>query len=377
MSIARSSSRFAQASGSLPEVERREGGRDVGLEVEEAAPVDLVVEHRVPGRPLLHELGEEAGLVERVPLRGQRREEPVAQGAAAPVGDHLPLVGLDHVRRHRVARLRPRVEDAQVLEAVAGQLGERGHGLRGRAALADDQLALAEVDRLLLAEVEERAGAHHRDRPAAVVLAVEAGEEDGALGRDRGRRLEAAAAQGFGAGVHGVSLRSARRGRARGRARRGSRVARATAGRARRARTRGRGGGPWARRSGGRGGGSPGGRPARPATRAAVAARSASASVWPGTTGTRIQTSAWTAASARRFVEDRRGREAGERAVARVVHELHVEQEQVDERGEREQALARREAAGVDGGVDPGGAAGLEERRAGTPAGRAARRRRT
>ena len=241
--------------GVLRVVEGREGGRDVGLGVEEAAPVDLVVEDRVPRRPLLHELGEEAGLVEGVPLRGQRGEEPVAEGAAAPVGDHLPLVGLDHVGGHGVARLRARVEDPQVLHAVTGELRERGHRLRGGAALADDQFAVAQVDLLLLAEVEEGAGPHHRDGPAAVVLAVEAGEEDGPLGRDRGSGVEAQAAQGFGPGVHGLSLRSARRGRGRGRARRGSRVARAVAGRGRRARTRVRGGGPWAPRSGGRGAG--------------------------------------------------------------------------------------------------------------------------
>ena len=61
-------------------------------------------------------------------------------------------------------------------------------------------------------------------------------------------------------------------------------------------------------------------------------------------------------------VEDRRGREAGEGEVARVVHELHVEEEEVHERGEGEEALAGREAAGVDRGVQGGGAARLEER---------------
>ena len=85
--------------GVAAEVEGGDGGGDVVLEVEQAAPVDLVVEDGVAGRALLHELGEEAGLVGGVPLRGQGLEEAVAQRAAPPVGDDVPLVGRDDLRR--------------------------------------------------------------------------------------------------------------------------------------------------------------------------------------------------------------------------------------------------------------------------------------
>ena len=70
-------------------------------------------------------------------------------------------------------------------------------------------------------------------------------------------------------------------------------------------------------------------------------------------------------------------RQPGQLEVALVVDELDVEEEEVDEGGEASERLAGGEAAGVDGGVDPRGPAGLEERRAGTRPGRAARRPRT
>jgi len=100
----------------------------------------------VAGRALLHELGEAAGRVRIEPVLGQLGEHLVAQGAAAPERDDLALVLGNDGRVHLVLRLRARVEDAQVLGAVAGQLGVRRHRLRPRAALADDHLAVANQD---------------------------------------------------------------------------------------------------------------------------------------------------------------------------------------------------------------------------------------
>ena len=107
------------------EIEGRLRRRDVGFEVEHPLAVELAVGHGVAGRALLHELGEAARRVGVEPVLRQLAEHLVAQRAAAPEGDDLALVVVDDRRVDLVLRLRARVEDAQILGAVAGQLGIR------------------------------------------------------------------------------------------------------------------------------------------------------------------------------------------------------------------------------------------------------------
>ncbi len=107
---------------------------------------------------------------------------------------------------HAIPGLRTRVEDLQVLDAVAGQFREGGHDLRCRAALADDEFLVAEVEGLVLAEMEERPGAHHRHGVASGVGLVELGEQHGAFGGKAGRRVQALLAEKTGAVVHRGSI---------------------------------------------------------------------------------------------------------------------------------------------------------------------------
>ena len=63
---------------------------DVAFEVEHALAVDLAVQGTVwPGRALLHELGEDPGLVGVAATPWAVAEDAVAHGAALPVGDDL------------------------------------------------------------------------------------------------------------------------------------------------------------------------------------------------------------------------------------------------------------------------------------------------
>ena len=184
------------------EVEGRLRRRDLSLEVEHALPVELAVSHRVARRPLLHELGEAARRVRVEPLLRQLAEHLVAQRAASPEGDDLPLVLADDLGGDLVLRLRTRVEDAQVFRAVAGQLGVRRHRLRRRAALADDELAVAHPEDLAIADRVEVHRAQHGDAVPAHVLPVERRGDGGALVADGRNRVEAGAAQAFGTGGH-------------------------------------------------------------------------------------------------------------------------------------------------------------------------------
>ena len=175
---------------------------------QQALAVDLAVQHGVAGGALLHELGEEAGLVSGQPLGLHLGEDPLALGLAAPEGDDLVAVDRLHGGVHLEGSLRPGVQDVQVLQAVGGDLGIGGRGLGGGAALADDQLAGADPDRLVGQDVAEGHGPLDRDRLALGRAAlVEVGQQPGALrgqARDGGEALLAQAADPF---VHGVNLR--------------------------------------------------------------------------------------------------------------------------------------------------------------------------
>ena len=140
-----------------------EGGfrlRDVGFEIEHPLAVELAVGHRVARRALLHELGEAASRVGVQPLLRQLGEHLVAQRAAAPERNDLALVLGDDLGSDLVLRLGARVEDAQVLGAVARELRIGRDRLRARPALADDELAVAHPEGLAVADRVEVHRAH-------------------------------------------------------------------------------------------------------------------------------------------------------------------------------------------------------------------------
>ncbi len=101
-----------------------------------------------------------------------------------PVRDDLALVLGDDRRGDLVLRHGARIQDPQVLDAVAGQLGISRHGLGGGAALADDELSLAQPERLAVADGEEGEGAQHRDAVPPLLLPVEVRHDSRALAAD-------------------------------------------------------------------------------------------------------------------------------------------------------------------------------------------------
>ncbi len=190
------------------EVQRGDCRSDLPFEIEQALAIDLVVQHRMARRPLLHEFGEQAGVVGLFPLRRERSENLVAHAAAAPIGNDLYLIDLQTLLGHGITGLGPGIEDAEVFQAVTGQLGVGRHDLGLRAALADDQLALPEIDRLVPAKVMERAGAHYRHGELAFVGLVEVGQQAGSLGGQRRPRGEALLSQASGSWRHDLILTS-------------------------------------------------------------------------------------------------------------------------------------------------------------------------
>ena len=71
--------------------------------------------------------------------------------------------------------------------------------------LTDDQLVGSEVERLVLAEVQENAGAHHRRRVLAFVGLVELGHQDSPFGRNGRFCVQAFLPEFAGSCIHGLS----------------------------------------------------------------------------------------------------------------------------------------------------------------------------
>ena len=110
-------------------------------------------------------------------------EDAFPLGTAFPVRDHLPLVGIDIFLTDGVTLQLPGIQYMQVLHAMAGKFREGRHGLGAGPPLANDQLVLADIDRLPLADLKEVQGTQDRDRILSVILPIKTGLDQGPLDR--------------------------------------------------------------------------------------------------------------------------------------------------------------------------------------------------
>ena len=164
--------------GGLGVIEEVQPGKlllDTGLEFLHAHAVHLAVQGGVAGSPLFHEFGEDTGLVEGFPAFGHVVEDAVTLGAALPEGNHFLLVFLNLAVGDSVVLDLAASEHLEVLHGVAVELGECRHGLGLGAALADDELVVADVYLLLGAKVIEITCTHDGHRVPPVILPVEFG----------------------------------------------------------------------------------------------------------------------------------------------------------------------------------------------------------
>ena len=164
----------------VEEIEAVEAFGDFALEVEQALVVDDVAQHGVARRALLHELGEDAGLVGVLPGGLHFREDAVAHAVALPVGNDLLLLDAARLVVHAVGDLLAGVQDFEVGQRVAADFGVGGGALRPRSTLPDDELFRPDIDGPMLQHVGQRTGAQHgrRERPG---VAVEFRDQGGAF----------------------------------------------------------------------------------------------------------------------------------------------------------------------------------------------------
>ena len=132
------------------------------LKVAHALAVDLVVQHGVTGRALLHEFGEDARFVSGFPFVRHFGKEQLAHGASLPERNDLVAIQLARFGADRKRNLLARIEDVQVLQAVAAQFGIGGRGFGRGAFLADDQFIRADEDRFVFQQILKRQRAAQR-----------------------------------------------------------------------------------------------------------------------------------------------------------------------------------------------------------------------
>ena len=166
---------------------------DVGFEIQKSLVIDLVVQNRVAGRPLLHELGEDTGLVCGFPFFRHFLEDEIAHGFALPERDNGVLVNSPGWFADGEGDLFPRVEDVKILQAMAAQFGVGRRGFGSGAFFAHDELALVDADGLVFHQILKGQGAAHgrRHQPMPGVLPVELSHQLCPLGRNGGPGVQA------------------------------------------------------------------------------------------------------------------------------------------------------------------------------------------
>ena len=128
------------------------------------------------------------------------RQDGFAQRPALPEGDDLFGVGAAGAGFDAEGCFETGIEDVQILQGVAAQLGVGGGVLWGGTLLADDELALADDDGLVLEQVLEGEGALDGDggggAEEGAQFPVEIGEELRPLGGEGFAGVEGLLAQG-------------------------------------------------------------------------------------------------------------------------------------------------------------------------------------
>ena len=113
---------------------------------------------------LFLELGEDARLVGGEPFLGQFAEHPFALRLALPERADLLEVDAPGLVVHAVGDFFPRIEQVEVGGGVDADFRIGRHGGGGRAAFADDQLALTDVELFVFEDrlEHQRAAQRHR-----------------------------------------------------------------------------------------------------------------------------------------------------------------------------------------------------------------------
>ena len=133
-------------------------------------------------------------------------EDALPLGLALPVGDHLTLVGVDIRLRDMITLQLTGIEGVEVFHGVTGQFWECRHCLGHRPALSHNQLVVADIEGLLLADLIEVPGPQHGRWHRTVVLLIKLRLYQGALYRQRCRRVHILLSQPSDAVVHAAQV---------------------------------------------------------------------------------------------------------------------------------------------------------------------------
>lgn len=134
---------------------------DVPLEVGQAPLIDFAVEDRMPGSPLLHELGENARFVGMRPFGRHLGENFFPDRLPCPERDDALFVSCSRPGADRIGDFLARIQDIEIPQAVDVDLRVSGHHLRGGTPLPHDEFPGPDPDGLPFQKMAESQGAFH------------------------------------------------------------------------------------------------------------------------------------------------------------------------------------------------------------------------
>ena len=192
--------------GVVHEIEPVQFFPDTFLQIQQPVLIDLPVQSSMSRCALFHKFGEHPHLVGLLPLLRHMVEDAFSLRASFPIGDHFAFVGVDVFPADRITLQFARIQDMQVLHTMAGQFREGRHTFRFRPAFAHDQLVLADIDRLLLADLIKIHGPENRDRVFSVVFLVETSFYQSAFDRQGGLGIKRLLAKTFDPIIHSIGI---------------------------------------------------------------------------------------------------------------------------------------------------------------------------
>ena len=172
------------------------------FQVEQTYTIHLAVHSRMTCGALFHELREYACMIGFLPLFADVIEDALTLGLALPIGNYLPLIGVNVLLRDVVGLQLSGVERVQVLNRMAGEFWECGYSLRHRTALTHNKFVSTNVECLSLTYLIEVACSQHSYGHGAIVLLIEIGFDECAFDAQRGRGVHVLLAQTLDAWVH-------------------------------------------------------------------------------------------------------------------------------------------------------------------------------
>ena len=192
--------------GIVHEIEPVQFFPDTFFQIQQSVLIHLSVQSGMSRSTLFHKFGKHPHLIGLLPLLRYMAEDTFSLGTSFPVRDHFAFIRVNVFLADRITLQFTCVQDMQVLHTMAGQFRKSRHTFRFWSAFAHDQFILADIDRLLLADLIKIHGPKNRNRIFSVVFLVETSFYQSAFNRQGGLGFERLLSKTFDPVIHSIGI---------------------------------------------------------------------------------------------------------------------------------------------------------------------------